>query len=275
SVSFPAGPVLQGVDLQLQAGRCLAIVGESGAGKSVLARTVVGLAGEGGAPARVVAERLQVAGRDMRGASRRRWRSLRGRHVGFVLQDALGSLDPLRTVAAEVGETLRLQGVGPRRRHEAVLAALEEAGLDEPALRAAQRPGELSGGMRQRVLIASAIISGAPFMVADEPTTALDATIARGVLDLLARLRDAGRSILFITHDLATVARIADDVVVLDQGRVVERGTVEEVLEHPQHVRTQELLAAVPQGGRPDEAASFAPGEPVLQAQDLYRHYHL
>src|SRR5699024_216986 len=85
SVSFPAGPVLQGVDLQLQAGRCLAIVGESGAGKSVLARTVVGLAGEGGAPARVVAERLQVAGRDMRGASRRRWRSLRGRHVGFVL----------------------------------------------------------------------------------------------------------------------------------------------------------------------------------------------
>ena len=275
SVSFPAGPVLQEVDLQLRAGRCLAIVGESGAGKSVLARTVVGLAGEGGAPARVAAEHLDVAGRDMRGASRRRWRSLRGRQVGFVLQDALGSLDPLRTVAAEVGETLRLQGVGPRRRNEAVLAALAQAGLDEPALRAAQRPGDLSGGMRQRVLIASAIISGAPLLVADEPTTALDATIARGVLDLLARLRDEGKSVLFVTHDLAAVARIADDVVVLDQGRVVERGTVSEVLDHPQHARTQELLAAVPQGGRPDGAASFAPGEPVLQAQDLYRHYHL
>src|SRR5699024_567309 len=162
SVRCPAGPVLHEVDLQLRAGRCVAIVGESGAGKSVLARAVAARAGDGGAPARVAAEHLDGAGRDMRGASRRRWRSLRGRQVGYVLQDALGSLDPLRTVAAEVGETLRLQCVGPRRRNEAVLAALAQAGLDEPALRAAQRPGDLSGGMRQRVLIASAIISGAP-----------------------------------------------------------------------------------------------------------------
>src|SRR5699024_9459794 len=115
---------------------------------------------------------------------------------------------PLRTVAAEVGETLRLRGAGARRRHEAVRTALEQAGLDQPALRAAQRPGELSGGMRQRALIASAIVGGAPVLVADEPTTALDATIARGVLDLLARLRDEGTAVLFITHDLAAVARL-------------------------------------------------------------------
>lgn len=275
SVGFRAGEVLTGVDLTLRPGRCLAIVGESGAGKSVLGRTLVGLAGEGGAPARVRADRLQIVGRDMRTAGRRHWRSLRGRQVGFVLQDALGSLDPLPTVGAEVGETLRIQGVRPPARRAAVLGALAEAGLDQPELRIAQRPGELSGGMRQRALVASAIIGEAPLLVADEPTTALDSTIARGVLDLLARLRDAGRGIVFITHDFQAVERLADEVAVLAEGRIVERGEVSDVLARPRHERTRALLAAVPHEARSDPSFDAREAEPVLQADDLHRRYHL
>ena len=287
-VSFPGvGAVLHGVDLQLAAGRCLAVVGESGAGKSVLARSLVGLAGEGGAPATVTADRFVVAGQDVRGASQRRWRSLRGAEVGFVLQDALQSLDPLRTVGAEVGESLRLRGVGRVERSRRVEAALALAGLDEPAVRAAQRPGELSGGMRQRALIASAIVSEPTIVVADEPTTALDATVARGVLDLLAQLRDAGRAVLLVTHDLGAVARLADDVAVLDAGRVVEHGPVAEVLCRPRHEVTRSLLAAVPRGARQSSSSASSTGASehgadgpgavpeVLRARGLSHRYRL
>lgn len=275
TVSFPGvGQVLQSVDLRLEPGRCLAVVGESGAGKSVLARSVVGLAGEGGAPATVSAERFMVAGQDVRAAGDRQWRRLRGPEVGFVLQDALQSLDPLRTVGAEVGESLQLRGTGRAERHRRVVQALVHAGLDEPEIRAAQRSGELSGGMRQRALIASAIVSQPQLIVADEPTTALDATVAQGVLELLGRLRDEGTAVLLVTHDLGAVARLADDVVVLDGGRVVESGPATEVLAHPDHPVTQSLLTAVPRG------ASQRPPVPerspeVLRATGLHRSYRL
>ncbi len=276
SVAFPGvGAVLHGVDLRLEAGRCLAVVGESGAGKSVLARSLVGLAGEGGAPARVSADRLTVTGQDVLGANERQWRALRGQSVGFVLQDALQSLDPLRTVGAEVGESLAVRGVSRAERHERVLTALTAAGLDEPATRAVQRSGELSGGMRQRALIASAIVSGPALLVADEPTTALDATVARGVLEMLGRLRDAGTAILLVTHDLGAVARLADDVVVLDGGRVVEHGPAEQVLHDPRHEVTRTLLAAVPRGPRRRTGSSPREAEPVLRATDLHRRYRL
>ncbi|QDB78556.1 ABC transporter ATP-binding protein [Georgenia wutianyii] len=274
TVAFPGvGQVLRGVDLRLEAGRCLAVVGESGAGKSVLARSLVGLAGEGGAPARVSATRLHVAGQDLTAAGERQWRRLRGQDVGFVLQDALQSLDPLRTVGAEVGESLRLQGVSAPERRRRVLEALVRAGLDEPATRAAQRSGEMSGGMRQRALIASAIVSDPALLVADEPTTALDATVASGVLDLLAELRDAGTAVLLVTHDLGAVARLADDVVVLDAGRVVEFGPVDEVLRRPSHDVTRALLAAVPRGSRPGTTPPG--GQEVLRAGGLTRRYRL
>ncbi|PFG39713.1 peptide/nickel transport system ATP-binding protein [Georgenia soli] len=275
TVSFPGvGEVLRGVDLRLEPGRCLAVVGESGAGKSVLARSVVGLAGEGGAPATVAAERFTVAGQDVTRADQRRWRRLRGEQVGFVLQDALQSLDPLRTVGAEVGESLKLRGVGLPERRRRVLDALARAGLDEPETRAAQRSGELSGGMRQRALIASAIVSEPSLLVADEPTTALDATVARGVLELLGRLRDAGTAVLLVSHDLGAVARLADDVVVLDGGRVVEAGPVGEVLGDPAHDVTRALLAAVPRGAR--RRAPVPASEPeVLRATGLHRRYRL
>lgn len=272
SVSFPrVGRVLHGVDLDIPPGRCVAVVGESGAGKSVLARTLLGLAAEGGARAHIEADRLTVAGKDMLRASPRQWRTLRGRRVGLVLQDALQSLDPLRTVGAEVGEALHIRG--RRRPPRAVLLdALTRAGLPNDPMLLHRRPEELSGGMRQRALIASAILTDPSLLIADEPTTALDTTVAAGVLDLLGELRDTGTAILLITHDLAAARRVADDVVVLDAGRVVERGPIEEVFTHPHHRVTRSLLDAVPRTGRERRPEG---GDVVLAGEGLSRIYPL
>ncbi|WP_308160909.1 ABC transporter ATP-binding protein [Cellulomonas sp. GbtcB1] len=312
-VAFPGGAeVLHGVDLRVAAGECVAVVGGSGAGKSVLARTLVGLAGEG-ARADVRAHRLALLGRDALRFTERDWRAARGRDVGLVLQDALGSLDPLCTVGAEVGEALavRRPGAGgaagarglsfPRRssrrhpidqgaargsdgdpgtprvsrvdRAERVLAALDEAGLPDPAVRARQRPGELSGGMRQRALIASAVVARPPLLVADEPTTALDATVAARVLALLGDLRDAGTAVVLVTHDLGAVARVADRVVVLRDGRVVEEGATADVLGAPRHGYTRELVAAARLGAGP--GAVPEPGAAVLEGHGLRRVFPL
>ncbi|GMA30787.1 ATP-binding cassette domain-containing protein [Litorihabitans aurantiacus] len=278
-----ATPVLHGVSLHVDAGECVAVVGESGAGKSVLSRALLGLAGEGGSRAHVAAARLELAGQDVRGAGQRRWRRLRGRRVGLVMQDALGSLDPLRTIGAEVAETLDAHGgrTLPRaRRREAVLTALADAGLDDPALRASQRSGDLSGGMRQRALIASAIVGSPDLLVLDEPTTALDATVASGVLALLARLRDSGSAMVLVSHDLRAVARVADRVVVLRDGLVVEEGPTARVLSSPSHPYTRRLVDAVPRGPKSRSAAratAEAPpsGPPALEATGVSRTYGL
>lgn len=260
TVGFPGvGDVVREVELRVVPGECLAVVGESGAGKSVLARSLIGLASEGGASASVRAERFTVAGQDVLNASRRQWRRLRGGDVGFVLQDALQSLDPLRTIGAEVGETLRLRGVGGPERRRRVIDALRRAGLDEPGMRIAQRSDELSGGMRQRALIASAIVTGPRLLIADEPTTALDATVARGVLDLLGSLRDDGAAVLLVSHDLAAVARLADRIAVMADGRIVESGPAPEVLGDPRHPRTRQLIAAIPRGPRRRTGSGAAP----------------
>ena len=311
-VAFPrGGEVLHGVDLRVAAGECVAVVGGSGAGKSVLARTLVGLAGEG-ARADVRADRLALLGRDALAFSARDWRAARGRDVGLVLQDALGSLDPLRTVGAEVGEALAVRRPGAARRPrlpfptgsarhrpidqgatgrsggdpaapgarvprveraERVIAALDEAGLPDPAVRARQRPGELSGGMRQRALIASAVVARPPLLVADEPTTALDATVAARVLALLGELRDAGTAVVLVTHDLGAVARVADRVVVLRDGRVVEEGATAAVLGAPREAYTRELVAAARLGDGPGAVAE--PGPPVLEGRGLRRAFPL
>lgn len=271
-VSFAGvGEVLRGVDLTVARGECVAVVGESGSGKSVLVRSVLGLASEGGTTAQVSADRFTVGGTDVRRLSARRWRALRGSRVGLVLQDALASLDPLRTVGAEVAETLALRKVPRAQRRERVLAALTAAGLDSPELRLAQRPGQLSGGMRQRALIASALVAAPPLLVLDEPTTALDATVAARVLDTLAGLRDAGTALLLVSHDLAAVAQIADRVVVLDAGRVVEHGPTAQVLTAPEHPTTQRLAAAVPRGPKPGPAATLGPV--VLSARGVSRTF--
>ncbi|MFI6813979.1 dipeptide ABC transporter ATP-binding protein [Nonomuraea sp. NPDC050328] len=241
-VSFGRTEVVHGVSLSIEPGECVAIVGESGSGKSVTARTLLGLAGPG---ASVRASAFQVAGRDALGFSPGDWRRVRGRFAGLVLQDALGSLDPLRTVGAEITEALH--DVVPRaRRTDRVLELLEAVGVPEPARRARQRPHELSGGLRQRALIASAIAADPALLVADEPTTALDVTIQAQILRLLAERKTAGTALLLISHDLAVVASIADRILVMKDGRFVEEGPTARVLAAPAHDYTRALLGAVP-----------------------------
>ncbi|GAB3251246.1 ABC transporter ATP-binding protein [Arthrobacter pigmenti] len=246
TVGFGDGPVVQDVSFSIGAGQCLALVGESGSGKSVTARSLMGMAGDN---ARVDASAMRLSGTDLLDVRTRQWRMVRGSRIGFVLQDALGSLDPLRPVGREIDDALRLRTKLSRaERSQRVLQLLTDVGMDDPVLRAGQRSGELSGGLRQRALIASAIALDPPLLIADEPTTALDATVQAQILELLESLRDAGTGILLISHDLAVVSRIADNVAVMSQGRIVEQGATSQVLAAPEHDYTRRLLQAVPSG---------------------------
>lgn len=250
--------VVQDVSFQVRPGRALALVGESGSGKSVTARALVGLAGDG---SRVSARSLRHRGRDLLALRDRQWRAVRGADIGFVLQDALVSLDPLRPVGAEIEETLTLHRFGDRTaRRERVLRALTDAGVPEPELRARQRPGELSGGLRQRALIASAIALDPGLLIADEPTTALDASVQAQILALLAGFAERGDALVVISHDLSVVARLADDIAVMYQGRIVEQGPTAQVLGNPRDPYTQRLLDAVPSAHR--RGTRLSPGTP-------------
>ncbi|MET9612490.1 ABC transporter ATP-binding protein [Kitasatospora indigofera] len=243
-VSFGAVRAVRDVSFTLDRGECLAIVGESGSGKSVTARTLVGLAGDRAA---IAAGALDFDGLDLAALTETQWRAVRGRRIGLVLQDALVSLDPLRTVGAEVAEPLRVHGLLPRAgTGERVLSLLADVGIPEPGRRAAQYPHQLSGGLRQRALIASALAGGPELLIADEPTTALDVTVQAQVLDLLRGLKEQGTALLLISHDLSVVARLADRVAVMYAGRIVESGRTADVLADPRHPYTRALLDAVP-----------------------------
>jgi peptide/nickel transport system ATP-binding protein len=280
-------PVVRDVSFSLQAGECLAIVGESGSGKSVTARTIVGLTGAGAA---VSAEALELDGLDLTTVSEKGWRSIRGRRIGFILQDALVSLDPLRPVGAEIAEALALHGWGSRpERKRKVVDLLESVGVPNAAVRARQRPDELSGGLRQRALIASALALGPELVIADEPTTALDVTVQAQVLDLIAGMKERGVSVILISHDLSVVARLADHILVMKGGSVVESGSAAQVLTAPRHEYTRALIDAVPGGHTrgerlgpaldaelpsPDTRIPVDASEgPVLEARDLVKRF--
>jgi peptide/nickel transport system ATP-binding protein len=244
SIEFAGQSVVRNLSFTLEPGKTLALVGESGSGKSVTARSLIGLAGEG---ARVTARKLSYAGKDLLSLSERNWRELRGKDIGFVLQDALVSLDPLRPVGKEILEVLETHRWGDRQsRGERVIELLETVGVPEPRLRACQRPDQLSGGLRQRALIASALALDPGLVIADEPTTALDATVQAQILEVLQQIKARGDSLLIISHDLAVVAQLADEVLVLRHGEVVEQGLMEQVLRNPRHAYTRSLLDAVP-----------------------------
>lgn len=237
-------PIVSGVSFDLLPGQCVAIVGESGSGKSVTARSLVGLAGRG---ATVEAEELELHHEDVRAFTARQWRRVRGRDIGFVLQDALVSLDPLRPVGKEIAEALRLHRWGDRAARRArVLELLERVGVPAPAIRARQRPDQLSGGLRQRALIASAIALDPDIVIADEPTTALDVTVQAQVLAQLEAMKERGASVILISHDLSVVARLADHILVMRGGEVLEQGPAERVLAAPENEYTRALIAAVP-----------------------------
>ena len=252
SVDFPhlhsARPLVRGVNLQIAPGECIALVGESGSGKSLTARSLLGLAGNGTTAARVKATRFDISGRSALAFRERDWRAIRGTFAGLVLQDALVSLDPLRPIGTEVGEVLAHHGLGGARRKRAklILDVMRGVGIPDPEKRARQYAHELSGGLRQRALIASAIAAGPALIIADEPTTALDVSVQAQVLAVLRQRLESGVGVLLISHDLGVVSHIADRVLVMHQGEVVDSGTVQELLVRPSHPYTRQLIAARP-----------------------------
>ncbi|MBB4038455.1 peptide/nickel transport system ATP-binding protein [Microvirga flocculans] len=267
SVSFPGSVAVRGLSFSVDAGQCVAIVGESGSGKSVTARTLVGLAGDN---ATVTARNLRLGDKDLRQLSPSQWRSVRGRHIGFVLQDALVSLDPLKTIGSEIAEALTQHvDLSRKEARQKVLDLLASVGIPDPQERVGQYAHQLSGGLRQRALIASAIAADPALLIADEPTTALDVIVQAQVLSLLRDMKAKGTGLILISHDLAVVASLADHIIVLKDGAVVEAGSPDRIFSDPQAPYTRALLAAIPSAttkGRkltadtPPSTSSDAPG---------------
>ncbi|MBF4614781.1 ABC transporter ATP-binding protein [Curtobacterium sp. VKM Ac-1376] len=256
TVSIGSTRIVHGVDLRVDAGECVALVGASGSGKTVTARAVLGLSAAGAA---VHADTFGVDGLDVRGWSDRRWRRVRGSRVGYVGQEALGALDPLRPVGREVADTLRLHTeMGAAERVDAVRDALEAVGLDPDITTDGRLAGTLSGGMRQRALIAAATVGSPALLVADEPTTALDAGVAVTVMEQLRAAQARGAGLLVITHDLGLVAGWADRVAVVHEGRIVEQGAVAEVFAAPVHPATRALVRAADAAAAGSAAAAPA-----------------
>lgn len=268
-VAFAGVTVVDGVSLSVAPGECVAIVGESGAGKSLTARALLGLLP---ADSDVSVERLLIDGRDAAALGEREWRRLRGSRISLVSQDALVSLDPLHRIGAEIAEPLRLHDVVRGRAALAtrVRELLTRVWMPDGERRVRQYPHELSGGLRQRALIASAIAASPGILVADEPTTALDATVQARILSLLREIADSGTAVLFVSHDFAAVRRLADRVLVMRRGQVVEEGPVAEVLEDPQHEYTKQLIAATMHEPRVSASAEASPVLTVVEASRTF-----
>ena len=268
SVELNGVLLVDSVSFAVAAGECVAFVGESGAGKSVTANSLLGL---GPAGSRVTAEVASIGGIDVRSFDEHEWRAIRGSRIGLVSQDALVALDPLRRAGREIAEAIEVheRGLSSAAVNARVLGLLDRVAVPQPEARKDLYPSELSGGLRQRVLIASALAAEPPILVADEPTTALDATVQSRILDLLDEIKISGRAIVLVTHDLSVVARIADRVAVMRNGVVVEYGDTATVLSSPQHPYTRTLLDAQPKPRKPQPAA----GPPVLEARSLSKQY--
>ena len=239
-------PVVEGVSLTVPAHGILGLVGESGCGKSLTARAVLRLLPE--PPAVVRANVLRLGGRDILALGRRTLRQVRGNLAAMIFQEPMTSLNPTWTVGFQIEEAMRLHGDLPAAaRRERALDLLRRVGVGAPERRLAQYPFELSGGLRQRTMIAMALACGPRLLIADEPTTALDVTVQAQILDLLAGLRDElGMAILLITHDLGVVAELCDRVAVMYAGRIVEEAPVAALFARPRHPYTAGLLAAMP-----------------------------
>lgn len=237
------------VSFTIARGETLALVGESGSGKSATALSIMGLVAP---PGRVVDGRILFDGRDLRQATPAMWTALRGAQLAMVFQDSLTSLNPVFTVGEQIAEMLRRhKGLPSRQAWRQAVDALASVAIPDPARRARQYPHEMSGGMRQRVMMAMALSCNPRLLIADEPTTALDVTIQAQILELIAvQRRERNLGVLLITHDLGVVAQAADRAAVMYAGRIVEAAPVETLFSRPQHPYTQGLLASVPRLGR-------------------------
>lgn len=244
-VSYGATEAVRGVDFEIARGEVLALVGESGSGKTTTAQAIIGLLAGSGT---VTGGTVTFDGDRVDDAGHRRWEKLRGAHIGLVPQDPTTSLNPVKRVGEQVAEVLRIHGRADRRSAAAAaVQILDEAGIDNPELRARQYPQDLSGGQRQRVLIGVALACEPELVIADEPTSALDVTVQRRILDHLAdRIAEHNTSVLLITHDLGVAADRADRIGVMRDGEIVEIGPAREVLENPTADYTRSLIASAP-----------------------------
>ena len=251
---------VRGVSLDVAAGQTVALVGESGCGKSVTAMSILRLIPQ--PPGRVLGGQIIFEGRDLLTLSEKQMRPVRGKDIAMVFQEPMTSLNPVYTIGEQIAEAIRLhQGVGRREAFAIAQQSLADVGIGDPQRRLHEYPHQMSGGMRQRVMIAMALSCRPKLLIADEPTTALDVTIQAQILELLRALQEQqGMSILLITHDLGVVAENAEVVGVMYAGRIVELASVEELFDHPRHPYTVGLFQSVPVLGRQCERLATIPG---------------
>ena len=277
TVSLPAGMerahAVRDISFDLISGQILCIIGESGSGKSVTANAIMGLLPRA---IRVSGGSIRLGETEILGAAPESLRDLRGRVVSMIFQDPLSALNPLMTVGAQITEAMMAHGVGtPDQRRARAIELLTEVGLPDPALMFHQYPFRLSGGQRQRVMIAMALALEPTILIADEPTTALDVTTQAQILTLIRDIqRRKGMSVMFITHDFGVVAEIADSVVVMEKGVIVEQGPATKVLKTPDHPYTKRLIAAVPHlTGQDRTPPSAGDAAPILKVENLVKTY--
>ncbi|MBL8577987.1 MAG: ABC transporter ATP-binding protein [Mesorhizobium sp.] len=270
SVAFSQGgkvtTAVDHVSFDIAKGETLALVGESGSGKSVTALSVLKLLPY--PPASHPSGKILFDGKDLLALSENDLRKVRGNKIAMIFQEPMTSLNPLHTIERQVGEILSIhQGMREKQARERTLELLHEVGIREPEKRLGAYPHQLSGGQRQRVMIAMALANEPDLLIADEPTTALDVTVQAQILELLAKLKaKKGMSMLFITHDLGIVRKIADRVCVMTRGHIVESGPTKEIFAHPQHEYTRHLLAAEPKGRPP---AADLSAKTVMSGSDI------
>jgi peptide/nickel transport system ATP-binding protein len=251
---------VDGVDLSLERGRTLGIVGESGCGKSVTALSIMGLVPQ--PPGRIAGGEVLLEGEDLLKAAPQRLRDLRGDRISMIFQEPMTSLNPAFQVGDQIAEAIRRhKGVSKGGAEKQAVEMLRKVRIPSPEARAQEYPHQLSGGMRQRVMIAMALACNPRLLIADEPTTALDVTIQAQILELMRALREElGTAIILITHDLGVVAELADDVVVMYAGRVIERCAVPKLFAEPQHPYTVGLLGSIPRLDAEQERLSAIEG---------------
>ena len=256
------GPVrvVEDVSFQLAAGEMLGLVGESGCGKSVTAQTIMRLLPS--PPARIDGGRIIFEGEDLVAVPEQRMRKIRGDRIGMIFQEPMTSLNPTQRIGRQIAEVLSLhRGMAYSEARGLVIDVLKKAGIGNAARRLEQYPHELSGGLRQRVIIAIAIVCGPKLLIADEPTTALDVTIQAQIMELLKALqRDLDLAILLITHDLGVVAEMCSNMLVMYAGRIVERGPTAEVFTAPHHPYTAGLIVSSPRHTKKDQRLPSIPG---------------
>ncbi len=276
---------VRGVSFKLHRGETLAVVGESGSGKSVTMKAVMGILSANG---RVESGKILYDGLDLAKATEEQMHKIRGCRIGMVFQDPLSALDPIMKIGNQITEVLKKRGMSSAEATRKAISLLRDVGIDEPERRIEQYPFQFSGGMRQRIVIAIALAGDPEILICDEPTTALDVTVQARILELIKELQQKrGLSEVFITHDMGVVAQMADRIEVMYAGKIVEKGTTEEIFFHPAHPYTWALLGSMPDmetrgrleaipGAPPDMSQeihgdAFAPRNPYALAIDFER----